>query len=424
MATVKALIRRTKVNKQGECVVFLRYGHKQKTVDISTGIKVSARYWNDKKEIVNEAISITRTKANEALLKITKQNDLLCNTKIKEEKSKVMSIVRYLEIKGEDPEVHTVKASYRKDQSKVEKNLKEERLQELWNKFISLANKSENTKEKYRNALYHLESFECHKNEQIRIKHINLKFYDKFVHYLYNEFKKPDDTVGLADNTVGTTIKNLKVVLNHLIKRGYPISNIVGELKAPKITNPIIFLTENEIEQLRSFEFESERLMKVRDVFVFNCYTGLRYSDLSRLEKCHIKENAIELRAYKNQKDIYVPLTPVALKILHKYDFNLPIVSEQKFNEYIKEACKCAGISENVELIVTRSGNKSYSMIPKYDVITSHIAIKTFISLCGKKGISPKIVSEITGKSVQIILKHYYGIDRNTIHDQMASAFA
>jgi site-specific recombinase XerD len=406
MATVKALIRRNKINQQGECVVFLRYGHKQKTVDISTGIKVFANLWHEKKELVNEAGSIPKTKVNEELLKIAKQNDLLTNTKIKEEKSKVMSIVRYIEIKGEDPEVHTVKESYRKDQSKVERNLKEERLQDLWSKFISLANKSENTKEKYRNALYHLYSFESEKNEQVRIKNINLKFYDRFVHYLYNEFKKPDGTTGLADNTVGTTIKNLKVLLNHLIKRGYPISNIVGELKAPKITNPVIFLTECELEQLKSFEFESERLTKVRDVFVFNCYTGLRYSDLSRLDKSHIKENAIELRAYKNQKDIYVPLTSVAKEILQKYDFQLPIVSEQKFNEYIKEVSRIAGISENVELIVTKSGNKSYSMIPKHNVITSHIAIKTFISLCGKKGISPKIVSEITGKSVQIILKH------------------
>ncbi|WP_420575376.1 hypothetical protein [Ekhidna sp.] len=124
------------------------------------------------------------------------------------------------------------------------------------------------------------------------------------------------------------------------------------------------------------------------------------------------------MRAYENKKDLFVPLTQRQIQILDKYNHELPTLSDQKFNAYIKEACKKAGINKQVELIKSVSGNKSYEYVPKWGIITSHIAIKTIISLCCKKRISPKSALEISGKSVEIIIKHYYGIDKETIKDQ------
>ena len=195
------------------------------------------------------------------------------------------------------------------------------------------------------------------------------------------------------------------------------------DIKVPRIDTKIHFLTEDEIEKLSNHEFKLQRLSDVRDVFIFNCFTGLRFSDLKRLNKNHIVNDRIRMRAYKNQKDIYVPLVKRTKAILEKHDYELPIVSEQKFNDYIKEACEEAGIKQQVELIKRAAGEKTLNYLPKHKVITSHIAVKTFISLCGKKGISPKLVSEITGKSVEILIKHYYGIDEDTIDEQMKRAF-
>lgn len=197
----------------------------------------------------------------------------------------------------------------------------------------------------------------------------------------------------------------------------------IEDFKVNKSSTPIYFLTEEEINKLLNHQFLETHHEKIRDLFVFNCYTGLRLSDLERLNKGHINNGVIELRAYKNQNDIYAPLTPISTKILQKYDYVLPIISEQKYNKYIKEVCRIAGINKQVERIKNSSAKKEYEYVPKWKVISTHIAVKTFISLCGIKGISPKAVSEITGKTVNVILKHYYAIDKKTIRDQMLKAF-
>ncbi len=424
MATVKALIRKNKKNSKGLCTVYLRYGHQQKAVDISTGIKAKPEYWSEKKEMVNSVSSIKKNKINEELIKRLIQADLVVNTSVETKKAEIMEIARTFQLKSINPTTNQVKDEFCKANSNVEDvDLSEEKLSPLYENFIKHINRSNSTKEKYENALYHLQSFETHTKQELRIKDINLDFYDRLIKFLFHDIKKPDESKGLSDNTVGTTIKNLKVFFKHLIKRGYPIENNLTEFKVPKVNTPIYFLTEEELTQLTNHIFEEERLAKVRDVFVFNCYTGLRFSDLERLSKSHIKDGVIQMRAYKNQKDIFVPLTSVPKRILKKYDYKLPLISEQKYNEYIKEACEKAGIKSEVDLIKISSGNKIYQIVPKHKIITSHIAVKTFISLCGKKGVSPKAVSEVTGKSVEVIIKHYYGIDHKTIKEQMTKAF-
>jgi integrase len=423
MSTVKALIRKNKVNSQGTCTIYLRYGHRQKSIDFSTGIKIKPNTWSENKETINSIASINKNKTNEELIIKLKRNDLLANAKISNLKAEVMEIARNLELQKIDPVVEMVKSEFQKTNEVESADLGEEKLLKLYREFIDKTNKSDGTKEKYTNAVYHLDLFEKKRKISISIKDVTLSLFDDVIKFLFQEIKRHDNSIGLADNTVGTTIKNIKVFLSYLIKRGYPIPNMLSELKVPKSDTPIFFLTEEELKTLENHQFKEDRLGKVRDVFIFNCYTGLRFSDLERLNKEHITDGVLQMRAFKNQKDIYVPITSIPERILIKYDYELPIISEQKFNQYIKEACKAAEINSRVEIIKTSSGNKTYEHVPKWQVITSHIAIKTFISLCGKKGISPKIVSEITGKSVQIILKHYYGIDKPTIKSQMLKAF-
>ncbi len=424
MATVKAIVRKSKVNMKGQVIVYIRYGHKQKSVDLSTGVKVDLKAWNDVKENVNSARLVNKTKANEDLIKSLVKTDLAINAKIESHKSELIEIARKIQLQNTEPDIDLVKSRFiaRHEVFKPNK-LEEEYAVELFKKVIEDSSKSDSTKENYYNAIYHLECFQKYENRKLKVKDFTLYWYDSFINFLHHKIEKPDGTKGLADNTVGTCIKNIKVFLSHLEKRGYPIPVKLSDLKVVRLDTPIYFLTEEELNTLEDFNFNDSRLEKVRDTFVFNCYTGLRYSDLERLSSNHIVDGVIEMRAYKNQKDIYVPLTPKSERILKKYNYELPLISEQKYNQYIKEACKLSGITKHVEVIKTKSGNKTYTSVPKWQVITSHIAIKTFISLCGVKGISPKIVSEITGKSVEVILKHYYGIDKETIKSQMRRSF-
>jgi len=95
----------------------------------------------------------------------------------------------------------------------------------------------------------------------------------------------------------------------------------------------------------------------------------------------------------------------------------------QKFNDYIKDACELAEIDEPAEEVIYKGGQKTYVKRPKHKLMSSHKAVSTFISLCGANGIPAKVVSEITGKTVKVILKHYYGVDEGTIQMEMSRVF-
>jgi integrase len=122
----------------------------------------------------------------------------------------------------------------------------------------------------------------------------------------------------------------------------------------------------------------------VRDVFCFSCLTGLRYSDLKQLKREYIKADEITLTVQKTKEILMIPVTPLAQEILNRYIdqyWPLPIISNQKINDYIKELCKVAGIVESVEIVHYRGNKREAVIFPKYELIVVHTGRKTFVTL-------------------------------------------
>lgn len=160
-------------------------------------------------------------------------------------------------------------------------------------------------------------------------------------------------------------------------------------------------MDETELNLLMNCKYTTERLEKVRDVFCFSCHTGLRLSDILSLKKEHIQNGYLTKYIVKTRQKISIPLNKSALQILEKYQDlisgPLPIISGPKYNEYIKECCKIAGI-DTPTTIARHVGNIcTTSVHPKYKLITSHVARKTFTTLSLVKGMSETIVKQITG---------------------------
>ena len=105
-------------------------------------------------------------------------------------------------------------------------------------------------------------------------------------------------------------------------------------------------------------------------------------------------------------------MLPRPKEILRKYNFNLPKISDQKYNEYIKDALREAEINRQVEV-------KPGEFKPLHEKVTSHIAVKTFITMCMKKVFPIKMVATITNKSVKTINEHYYSVDEDEIVRRM-----
>ena len=382
-------------------MVHIRYGHRSKTVLFPTNVRINPTNWSNDPDQPIKRSEVGYLKKNKTILVM---------------KQKVNDIATELTEKSVDPTIHKVKEEYEK---KIQINdHRDTPFFELFDSFVenSINRVSKPTINAYKALRLRLREFSQRRKLILTIESLNLKFYDDFVAFLFS--------LELLNNTVGKHIKNLKVFLHYLENRGYKIHGDVRKFKTIKNRIPIIYLTQDELKKLNKYDFsKTKRLEQVRDFFVLACTTGLRISDLKRVTLEHVQGGAIKIKAKKTGKDIFVPLRTESFNILQKYQVNLPNVSDQKYNEYIKECCRIAGLDSIVEKVIFKSSNKIYSKEPKWGLISSHVAVKTFITHCGQNGVSPKVVAEITGKTVKIILDHYYGTDESTIIREMRAAF-
>ncbi len=145
------------------------------------------------------------------------------------------------------------------------------------------------------------------------------------------------------------------------MKKGFH-QNAAYETFKPKLKKPdkpIIFLTRKEQEQLRDYQIPDSKqyLERVRDVFAFYCFTGLRYSDVYNLRRSDIKDDHIEITTIKTTDHLKIELNKHSRSILEKYkdipfknDKALPVISNQKMNDYLNCAFLFTGIQKKCYL--------------------------------------------------------------------------
>lgn len=184
----------------------------------------------------------------------------------------------------------------------------------------------------------------------------NLENYMKF-EAEYNGVK------GIKNNSIVKYFKNLKTICNHAIRyeliQKNPINKYSGKIK----TVEAVFLTSEELESIESHEFKIKRLERVKDIFLFCCYSGYAPVDVMKLSRANlIKDNNGQLWIKTNRQKTgtraNVPLLPQALKIASKYlltqDFLLPKISNQKMNAYLKEIADIVGLEKKLTWYVAR----------------------------------------------------------------------
>lgn len=208
----------------------------------------------------------------------------------------------------------------------------------------------------------------------------------------------------LADNTHGKRMKHLRWFLKYL---DFDVSKI--KLRSSK--KPIISLTLDELKRLEAVDVSfSVEYQKAKDMFLLGCYTGLRISDLKRLNATNTQGGFITIKLQKNDKDVRIPIIKAADLILARYEYHSPKISAQTVNESIKHVCEKAEINDRVVIDYTRGGQKLSKTKPKHKLITSHIAGKTFITLAPKLwNLSPAEIASIVGKDLKTLINSYFG---------------
>ena len=195
----------------------------------------------------------------------------------------------------------------------------------------------------------------------------------------------------MAKNTAIHKMKIIKKILKIAIEEGY-IRAMPFKIKLAKDTLQYTPLSIDELRTIRSRQFATVRMAQVRDVFIFACYSGLAFTDLKNLTKEDIltdedgKEWIVKPR-HKTKIISHIPLLPIAKEILEKYDYKLPVLTNQKYNSYLKELADVCGINKNLH---------------------SHLARHTFATILLNSGVDMVSVSKILGHSNSRITESTY----------------
>ncbi|MBO0951047.1 site-specific integrase [Fibrella forsythiae] len=219
-------------------------------------------------------------------------------------------------------------------------------------------------------------------------------------------------TLKLHPNSTANTNKHLRAFFNWCKSGDIALHPQHASIKTEWASSERIYLTEAELKNIEQVKL-STALARVRDAFLFQCLTGLRYTELSRLDSSHIEqregyrvltfiaEKSVSVRAHK-AKRVEVPILPGAEAILTRYADNfrlLPVLSNQKMNDYVKDIAKQAGVTSVVEQIVFEKGVPVLARVPKHELVSSHIGRHTFATLCLVKGVPLEVVSKALGHS-------------------------
>jgi site-specific recombinase XerD len=228
------------------------------------------------------------------------------------------------------------------------------------------------------------------------------------------------DLVAAMLNDMGPT--SVGVVCKHLITffaycrdvLNIKLSPRQATIKKESAPSDRIYLTEADLDKLETVVLPPH-LDRVRDAFLFQCYTGLRYADLWRLKSSHIEqrtgyrviclvpEKSVSRHAVKIKR-IEIPLLEQAERILTRYTDPdayrlLPVLSNQKMNDRVKEIAQLAGICELVDTVEYVRGVPRLVSAEKWQLVSSHVARHTFATLSLIKGVPLEVVSKSLGHS-------------------------
>lgn len=262
------------------------------------------------------------------------------------------------------------------------------------------------TIEKYRNIVKKVEQFERYRKSKIYVRDINQKFEKEFIKFL-RDVKK------LGQNTTGRTITFIKTICRDAKSNGIKTHPEIDKIKGFKTKVSFIYLTEDEISRIAMFDFsKTPYLDNARDWLIVGVCCGQRVSDFMSFTNETVNKNGfLEFTQTKTGAITLVPVHPLLQEVLQKYDGKFPRkISDQKFNEYIKEVCRQVGLTELIggAKMNPRTNRKESGTFPKYELVSSHICRRSFATNHYGKLPTPVIMS-ITNHSTEKSFLTYIG---------------
>ncbi|WP_029034064.1 site-specific integrase [Salinimicrobium terrae] len=385
------LIINQKINKAGLTPIMCRITYEKSRKQFSTGLFINPDYWDrEKQKVLDKA-----------------ENSEYVNKQISLIKQKLCQAFLILQIQQGSFDVEDILKRYNGEETKKELGVITA-YQEHNNYYKKLVGKDikEVSWQKFENTKSHLQEFVKWKFDQRDIKLNTLKhqFIQDFEYYLRTVKE-------MQQSTINKTLQRFKKMINFAIAQDYLDKNPFLMHKPKPARKEVVYLTKAELSQLQNKEMGNKRLEEVKDCFVFCCYTGLAFKEMSNLRKQHIVKsrdgrNWIKMKRQKTNKSISVPLLPVAQKLIEKYEGKvngekiLPSKTNSHFNAYLKEIANLCELKIN---------------------LTHHIARKTFATtVLLLNDVPMEVVSKLLGHSrIGITQAHYGQILEEKVQEEM-----
>ena len=236
------------------------------------------------------------------------------------------------------------------------------------------------------------------------LKDFDNAFFMDFIAYLRTE-------KNISDNTLQRKLGFFKSFLNWCIISGYQVNMDFKKVRVKTRETSHVSLTEDELQILTKIKL-NDRLDYYRDLFLIGVYSGQRYSDYSRFNKKYIEGDNIKIRAKKTGQFSYIPLSKKLKTILDKYDWKLKTIASQKFNIAVQDICRIAGFKETIQVDKFYGSKKVSKDVPRWQMITSHTARRSFITLSLNKGVPDYLIMQVTGIKSLKTLQGYIRFDK------------
>lgn len=262
--------------------------------------------------------------------------------------------------------------------------------------------------------------YESKLKQEIKINSINFAFQLNFENYCRGEKYSP--------NTIAMAVKYIKTMCRHARINGIETHNQLDGITSKGESVKHVYLTIDELEKIEKTNL-SDQLENAKDWLIISCYTGQRVSDFMRFTSDMIttkdSKQYIEFTQEKTKKIMTLPLHKKVIDILNKRNGNFPIaISDQKYNDYIKDVCLLAGIKHKVEGSIkrTETKRKETGIFEKYKLVCSHIGRRSFASNFYSK-IPTSLLIAATGHSTEKMFLKYIGKSDDTKAKELSEAF-
>ncbi len=260
----------------------------------------------------------------------------------------------------------------------------------------------------YKQAFRELEAYKAkyYKNRIFDFEQIDYYFYTQFQKYLITERN-------YSTNTVGKHTKTLKSFFLEAQARGLMPNFVSRKFKSVSEQTDAIYLDVEELNTLFNLDLtNNSRLERVRDLFIVGAWTGLRFSDFTRIEAENIKNGFIEMQTQKTGETVIIPIHSHVETIMSRYEAKTPNslptpMSNQKMNDYLKELGELAGIAETINQTFTKGGKKVTVNYPKFELITTHTARRSFATNQYLAGLPSITIMKLTGHRTEKAFMKY-----------------